>query len=176
MVIGDKVMEAHALRGTAELTLQMDDLKHAEELFWEALEALQKIGDEFCVARSTTGLAGVAQRRGDFEQATQLLKQSLQSFETLGIEDSMAWVIERFAALAKSTGRGKRSAKLLGAAEIHFGGSGTLPPIQKGEHELLVASTRELLGNQAFEQLIAEGAAMSLQEAVSYALEEKRDD
>ena len=83
----------------------------------------------------------------------------------------MVWVIERFAALAESMGRGERATRLLGAADVHLGGISTLPPTYKNEIERLVTSMRKLLGAQAFEQMFAEGAAMSLQEAVAYALE-----
>ena len=58
-----------------------------------------------------------------------------------------------------------------GAAEDHLGGSENLPPTDKVEHKQIVSSTRKLIKNHAYDKLFAEGAAMSLQEAVNYAIE-----
>ena len=164
-------MQAHALRGLAQLALYRDDLKLAESLFREAFEELQKIGDEYCAARATLDLAEVVQRRGDFEQARQLLDQSLLLFKKFGMEDRIAWVIVRFAALAESKGNGERAARLLGSADVHLGGIESLPPTDKVVHEQIVSSTRKLIRDQAYDKYFAEGVAMSLQEAVNYALE-----
>jgi tetratricopeptide (TPR) repeat protein len=172
-LVEDKVMAAHSLRGLAQLALHEGKIRQAEVLFEEALEALKKIGDESCAAGATRNLADVAQRKGEFERAGLLLRQSLVSFEKLGIQDAVAGTIEQFASLAATTGRGDRAARLLGAADIQLGGSDSLPPTFKVERQKLVASLRKTLGDQIFEQLCTEGAAMSLQEAVAFATEDR---
>jgi len=172
-MVEDKVMEAHALKGLAHLALYRNDLIQAEELFQVALEALQKIGDEGCVAGANKDLAEVMRRQGDFLQAKELLSQSLHSFENLGFEENIVWVVERFAALAHSMGNGERAARLLAVSDTYLGeGVFPLSPTFRDEHKQLVTSTRKLLGDQVYERLYAEGAAMDLQEAVVYALEE----
>ena len=174
-LVENKVTAAHSQRGLAQLALKRDDLQHAGELFREALEEFQKIGDDSCAAATMLYLAEVAQREGDFEQAGELLNQGLRSFEKLGNEDPIVWTIERFAALAESSGRVERATRLLAAADAQHG-SGDIPlsPTRRAEYESVVTSVRKLLGDQAFEQLWAEGAAMGLQEAVAYALEDSR--
>jgi predicted ATPase len=170
--VEDKVMKAHALRGLAQLALHMDNIQQAEMLFRNALEALQKIGDENCAAIAKRDLAEVMQRQGDFSQSAALLSQSLRSYETLGFEEGQVWVIERFASLAVSMGFGERAARLLAGGGGHLGeGDVPLSPNFRDEHSKLVTSTRKLLGDQAYEKFFAEGAAMSLQEAIAYALE-----
>jgi tetratricopeptide (TPR) repeat protein len=172
-LVEDKVMKAHALRGSAQLALQRNEIKQAEGLFQEALEALQKIGDEGCVAGAKKDLAEVMWRRGDFVHAAALLRQSLRSYEMLGIEEGIAEVIGCFAALAVSMESGERAARLLAVSDAYLGaGEFPLSPLLRDEHKRLVTSTRKLLGDQVYERLYAEGAAMGLQEAVVYALEE----
>jgi predicted ATPase/DNA-binding SARP family transcriptional activator len=175
-LVEDKVMEAHALNGLAQLALYEGDLDYAERLFREALEALQKIGDVNCASRSMRELAEVARRRDDFEQARLLLAQSLRNHEMLRGKNNIAWSIFRFAALADSLGRRERVVLLLGAADFHFGGKDNLPPTLKGEVETLMDSTQKHLDDRVFAQLFEEGAAMSLQDAVAYALEEINED
>jgi tetratricopeptide (TPR) repeat protein len=171
--VEDKVMAAHALRGLAQLAMQRNELEQAEQLSREALEALQKSGDENCVAGTMRDLGEIARRQGDFEGAAGLLSQSLLSFEKMGNDIPMAVTLERFAALAGSTGRDEKAAPLLAVVEAQFGEDfRQFSPLLIGEHERLVTSTREHLGNQVFEQLWAEGAKMSLEQAVAYAIEE----
>ncbi len=171
-LVEDKVMAAHSLRGLAQLLLHEGKIEQAGVLFEEALEALKKIGDESCAAGATGNLADVAQRKGEFEQAALLLRQSLVSFEKLGNEDAVAETVERFALLAAATGDEERAARLLGAAETQLGGTETLSTAFKVDRQKLVASLQNSFGDQSFKQFYAEGAAMSLQEAVAYATEE----
>ena len=154
------------------MLLHEGKIEQAGVLFEEALEALKKIGDESCAAGATGNLADVAQRKGEFEQAALLLRQSLVSFEKLGNEDAVAGTVERFALLAAATGDEERAARLLGAAETQLGGTETLSTAFKGERQKLVASLQNSFGDQSFKRFYAEGAAMSLQEAVAYATEE----
>ena len=169
-------MEAHAIRGLAELALNRDELTLAESLFREAFVELQKLGDENCAARAALELAEVVKRGGDFEQARTLLDQSLRYFIKLGIEDRIALVIVRYAALAEAQGDGETAARLLGSADVHLGGGENLAPTDKVMHEQIVLSTRNLIADQAYDNYFAEGAAMSLQEAMNYALEDNPAD
>jgi predicted ATPase/DNA-binding SARP family transcriptional activator len=170
-LIEDKVMRAHALRGLGQLALQKDDREHMEEIYLEALEALQKIGDEFCVASVLRGLGEVAQRKGNFTKAARLLGQGLRTYEKLGLDDFVVWMIERFAALAEATGKGEKASRLLGASRGLSINTVIFPLQYKEELTRLTASIRELVGDQDFDRLFEEGAAMSLQDAVAYALE-----
>jgi tetratricopeptide (TPR) repeat protein len=171
-IIEDKVMEAHALRGLGQLALQKDDREHMEEIYLEALEALQKIGDESCVASVLKGLGEVAKRKGDYDKAAKLLAQSLLAYKKLGLDYGVVWLIDRFAALAAVFGKRERVVRLLGASKDLEGKTGRMLPLQdREERENLTASMRELVGVQTFAVLFEEGAAMNLEDAAAYALE-----
>ena len=133
------------------------------------------IGDESCAAHALRDLGELSRRKGDFEEANKFLRESMHSYQKLGIPDAMLWTVVRFASLAESMGNGERAARILGAIEIPFKES-TLQytPTIKSEHEKLVASVQNLLGNQTFERLSAEGAVMNLEEVVAFALEETK--
>jgi ATP/maltotriose-dependent transcriptional regulator MalT len=164
-------MEAHALRGLGQLAFQKDDREHMEEISLEALEALQKIGDENCVASVLRGLGEVAQIKGDYAKAAKLLKQSLLTYEKLGLDDYVVWLIDRFAALAEATGKGERATRLLGASKILDINPGQSPPQQRDERIRLTVSIQEFVGDRDFEVLFEEGAAMSREDAIAYALD-----
>lgn len=172
-IIEDKVMEAHALRGLAQLALQKGDRTHVEELFREALEIFQKIGDENCAAAALRGLGEVAQRKEDFTQAAELLGQSLLLYKRLGVDDLVIWLIDRFASLAIAMGKGERAARLLGASkDLDADSEQLFPPHYKEERNRLTAMIRMAVGSTDFEKSFKKGAAMRLEEAVMYALEE----
>jgi tetratricopeptide (TPR) repeat protein len=172
-MIGDKVMEGHALRGLGQLALQKDNLEEAEEIYLEALEALQKIGDDNCVASVSRGLGEVAQRKGEFDKAAQFLRQSLRLYKMLGIDDYVALLIDRFASLSVALEKRERAARLLGASKDLEGTPKQIsPPQYRKERVNLTNSIRKLLGEKEFKKLFEEGAAMSLEDAAAYALEE----
>jgi predicted ATPase/DNA-binding SARP family transcriptional activator len=175
--IKDKVMHAHALKGLGQLALQKDDRELMETINLEALEALQKIGDENCTAFVLRCLSEVSQRKGDYAKSSELLGQSLQIYQKLGQADKIAFLLDRFAALAATAGKKERAAKLLGVSSHLEGERGMLYPAQyKDERKELTNSLREMLGEKDFETLFQEGASMSLEDAVSYALQNTAED
>ena len=141
----------------------------------EALEALQKIGDENCVASVLRGLGEVAQRKGEYKKAASRLRQSLRIHEKLGLDDLVIGLVERFAALALAMGNGERAARLLGASKSQNVNPVLFPTFYRVQRENLTAAIRENLGDQDFDKLFDEGTAMSIQEAIAYAMEETNE-
>jgi tetratricopeptide (TPR) repeat protein len=171
-LIKDKVMEAHALKGLGQLALQKDDREHMEEIYLEALEALQKIGDENCVAATLRGLGEVAQRKGDYAKGAKLLGQSLLTYEKLGLDDYVVILIDRFASLSAESGKKDRAARLLGASKCLDGETGLIMPVQyREERANLTTSIQKLVGDRDFEKLFEQGAAMNIEDAIVYALD-----
>jgi len=120
-----------------------------------------------------------AWRRGDVEGtftalvAGLRLKQaagSIDPYGTAGCVDALAWV-------AAARRQYERAATLLGAAEARrteMGSSvATLGPVL-GDHEACERETRARLGDAAFAAAVARGRALPLDDAVAYALDEKR--
>jgi tetratricopeptide (TPR) repeat protein len=172
-LVEDKVIAAHALRGLAVLTLQKDSIDQARQLILEALEALIKIGDENCASGARATLAEVARRQEDYEESISLLKQSLQGFNELRNKFQITVILDRFALLAQSMGKTERAIRLLAAVNTRFEEDEIrFPPLYQDDHDSLLDTTRELVDPQAYEKLWNEGAAMSLEEAIDYALED----
>ena len=84
----------------------------------------------------------------------------------------MAWSLEYLARVAGGLGQPERAARLFGAAEALREAIGApLPPSGRDDHEREVAAARAHLDEHAFVQALAEGQAMSLEQAIAYALE-----
>jgi hypothetical protein len=76
--------------------------------------------------------------------------------------------------LAGAQGRERRAALLSGAAERLFEILGaSLPLVDRADHDHKMAAARAVLGEESFAAAWSEGKAMSLEQAVEYALEEE---
>jgi hypothetical protein len=74
--------------------------------------------------------------------------------------------------VASGTNRFERAAKLSGAAQaILETTSFPYEPMDRGEFERHIQIAREKLGNAKFEELESEGRAMTMEQAIAYALE-----
>jgi non-specific serine/threonine protein kinase len=71
-----------------------------------------------------------------------------------------------------ANGQPERAARLIGAAERAFEAIGVGPqPADVPEYERYIAAVRAQLDESAFEAALAEGRAMTVEQAVAYALE-----
>src|SRR5262249_29204402 len=92
-------------------------------------------------------------------------------------EHGVAWgIVESLELLAKVENRRllrERATRLFGAAEaLRHGISFRRPPTEHADYDESVSAACSVLGEPAFETAWAEGQAMTLEQAVAYALEE----
>jgi tetratricopeptide (TPR) repeat protein len=116
-------------------------------------------------------LGALTSGQGDATQATALLWEALalqQQFNPHLIKESLdgcAW-------LAAAHGQPERAACLLGATEPMLAGG---VPTWRFAHEQLAAAVRVQLDEAAFATAWAEGQAMTLEQAIAYALSENEE-
>jgi DNA-binding CsgD family transcriptional regulator len=96
--------------------------------------------------------------------------------QDVGGKASVINALEGMASLAGTLGETPRAAHLWGAAEAGREATGiALPPGERVLHEPYLAAARSRLGEQAWDEALAEGRAMSFEEAAEYALTEEED-
>jgi hypothetical protein len=115
---------------------------------------------------SSVGL--VALEQDQYQRAQEAFTESLQLART--------WmdgtVLEGLAGVAIGAGQAERAARLFGAAESVRGTLGTPRwPANEALHQRYVALTRAALAAERFTQTWGEGRAMTLEQALTYALE-----
>jgi tetratricopeptide (TPR) repeat protein len=155
--------------------------ERAAELYEESLALFRELGRTSGVAWSLSGLGSVALHQQEYARAATLLKESLALFRELGdkpgigTRGGLADCLERLARVAVAEGQPERAARLLGAAEALRDALGApLPPADGAEYQRDVTVIRAGLGEEAFAAAWAAGRAMSLEEAVTVALQEPR--
>ncbi|HUG38093.1 MAG TPA: hypothetical protein VML54_14135 [Candidatus Limnocylindrales bacterium] len=139
----------------------------------ESAAIARAIGERSTLVQALRSLAGQARLQENQEESTALLKEALAVAAELGYPYQVAPVLAGLAGAAACTGDHARAARLLGAAEALRDASGTREmPDWPRANDQDVAAVRAALGDEAFAAAWAEGRAMSMEQAVAYALGE----
>lgn len=178
---GDKRQMAIVLTLLAEVALRQAEHERATALEKESLALRREIGDKWGIAVSLGNFAWLALRRNDLEEAAGLLEESVTLRHEMGDQGGIAWCLEKLAEIALIRGqRGpasrrvedlQRAARLFGAAATLRAPIGSvIDLVDAPEHERQLAVVREQLGVTPFEMTWSEGQAMTLEQAIEYAL------
>src|SRR5205823_4898728 len=131
----------------------------------------REIGDKWGIAYVLLNLGLVSHEQGDFGSARTLYEESLAIRREIGDRQGIAYALERVAALCSAQGEGARAAGLWGAAEALREAIGApMPPNERGRYERQVAEARTASGETKFAAAWHEGRAMTVEQAVEYAL------
>jgi predicted ATPase/DNA-binding CsgD family transcriptional regulator len=161
---------AQALYGFGGLARARHDHEAALAHFRNALALYREIDARPEIARCLAGIGWVALSQRDLDLARSSLTESLRLSLAIGQRLAVARGLEAFAMLAAVRGDPAGSVKLEGAALALREAIGHVPSAAARARldDLLEAARREL-GPPAAEALLAEGAAMSADEAVRLA-------
>jgi len=170
--LGDKWGVAGSLNSLGLIALYQGDYATACALLEECLAVFRELGDRRGVAASLNSLGLVAYRQGDNAVAWNVLGESLAINRELGDKWGIAESLQALAALAAGWGQKERAARLWAAAEALREAIGApLPPKDKEQIDREVAAVRAAIGEPAFSAGWTEGRAMTIDQAVEYALE-----
>ena len=175
--IGDKRGIAFSLRFLGNMALDQGEYNRASGLFEESLALSREVGDESGIPGSLSLLGLVSWYQGDYGRATGLYKEYLVLFRETLDKGNIAGVLEGLAMVAGALEQLRRAAGLFGAAEaLRETISVPIPPSDRDEYDRNVASVRAELEKEAFGAAWEEGRKMSMEEAISFALEEGEKD
>jgi predicted ATPase len=155
------------------LALEQGKLEAALELLDESLTCALDVEDKHGIAAALYGLAKAAWYQGNRERAAAVYRDSLTRRHELrdmpGIADCLAGLAE----IAGEQGQLVRAARLMAPAVILREAIGAvLSPSMQADRMRVHAAVRAGLGEEAFVAAWAEGQAMSLEQAIAFALEE----
>jgi predicted ATPase len=170
--LGDRKGIAAALDNLGLVAFRQGKYGRATALHEQSLALARDLGDRHGTVVSLISLAAVAERQGDLERATALLQQGLLLGREIGAGDEVADSLERLAWLAVVQGHASRAAYLGGAAESLWE-TLKVPPARDArvDHDRAVQSMRAALGEEAFDAAWARGRVLSLEQAITLALE-----
>jgi predicted ATPase/class 3 adenylate cyclase len=154
-----------------EVALNQSNYEKAAVLFEDSLALFRELKQNFLTAVSFLNLGHVAQHRGNYVRAAALFGESLR----LSREQEHTWLtvhnLSGLAGVAATKGQLERAAQIIGAVEGLSSNFGVvLEHTYRVPYELNVAAVGAALDERTFKRLRAEGGAMTLEQAIEYAL------
>jgi tetratricopeptide (TPR) repeat protein len=169
---GDKQGLAFCLANLGLMAISQGDLVRAANLTEEAVALFRELGSRGDVSMILNNLGWIAFLRNDLGRAVDLYKRSLALAWETGMYTVVLDDLEGFACLAGAQGDAVRAAQLRGAAEaLHEATGYPRDPTSYAEMEPYLASGRSKIHEAEWAKAWEEGRTMTLEEAVSYALE-----
>jgi hypothetical protein len=160
----------------------LGDLEHAEgradqaeQLWVESLELCQQVGDRRGWGYVLCRLGAHVRARGDLDRAQDLLDEGLALAWKIGHGGGIRHALREHAALAQSQGNDLRCVRLLGAAEQVFVRAHNAW-VMSPEAQALLDRAREQIGDDSVDGAWADGNALTLEQAIAYALGLSRRD
>jgi predicted ATPase/DNA-binding winged helix-turn-helix (wHTH) protein len=171
--LDDRWSIAMLLNRLAEDAYNRQDFARARLLDEESLAIRRELGDAFGIAVSLGGLGEADLLQGDVASADARFKECVNILMDLGDLDSASQVLYGFASVAFAVMSPRRSARLWSAADRLLGRSGyKLGPERHRRRDRLIVDIRNAFGDdRAFDLACAEGRAMTIEQAVQYALD-----
>jgi tetratricopeptide (TPR) repeat protein len=148
------------------------DYATARTRFEESLVIMRELGTRHGIVYSLCGLASVALDEGDYAAARPLLKEILPTLRERGDVWAISFQLDEWAGVAVGEGQPQRALRLAGAgAAMREANYVLIGPDYQAKLDRRIEPARTVLDESAQAAAWAEGRAMTLEEAVAYALE-----
>jgi tetratricopeptide (TPR) repeat protein len=169
--LGNSELVVSCLNGlglTKHYTGQYDE---ALPLYMEALEQGRQTSIELQGAYIIGNVGKLMLTMGRYDESYSWLSESLTYYRGPGLKVGIAESLSDFAQLAAAEGQHERAARLFGASEgLREAIGAPVPPIAVEDQQAGIGRARSALGDKAYETFRAEGRAMTLDQAMDYAL------
>lgn len=159
--------------GPARGALLRGDYAEARERFARALPIFEKMGDQHRVTMIRSWMAHMRRHEGHFREAEAEYRKTIRLWQKLGHRGAVAHQLESFAMVALELEQPERAARLFGAAEaLREKIAMPMDPDERVEYDQQVGVLRGRLEAGALASEWGAGRAMTMEQAVSYAVGE----
>jgi hypothetical protein len=144
----------------------------AKQHFEDGLNIFRLVRNKNFQIVMTSELGHIARHTGDINQARKIYQETLKGWQDLGNRSAIAHQLECFAYIAIAEGEPQRAVRLFGAAEALRKEVGSeMTDYEQIEYDKAVAQLRPLLNGPDFNSLWAEGRALTIEQAIKFALD-----
>ena len=156
------------------LAIRNGDLDEANRL-WEEGATEHVYADPWAISIFKSCLVGLRAVQQRHVEVKALAAQTMALCQDLEDPVRTAWCLDSVASALAAQGQPLRAACLWGAsAQLLDSSAALLPPSFAWVREHFYAGAQAALGEAAFQSALAEGRAMSMRQAIQYALEASR--
>jgi predicted ATPase/class 3 adenylate cyclase/DNA-binding CsgD family transcriptional regulator len=154
----------------AQIAVAESRFSDARRYAAEALSVGRETDTVAAVVGALSVQASLARIEGDAHSAEDLLHEAFDLLQQVGFRAAMCEILDDLAGAIADQDRFEEAARLLGAAQSLRAAIGISRfPLRGPSHKADTTMLREALGTKAFDEAWAEGAALTLDDAVSYA-------
>jgi ATP/maltotriose-dependent transcriptional regulator MalT len=169
--LGADWLVATSLLNRSMAATHTGEAAQARMMLNEAREIYEGLGDDRFIARATLQLSYLALLEGDLQEARDLTMGALEVVAGLGDRWSVAEQLQGLTAIHAAAGECEQAARLAGATESVWESIGAQPhPADRASTDRWLKPALEGADAAEMEVAMAEGRAMTMKEAVSYAL------
>ena len=152
-----------------QMAVLQQDFGAACALFQETLTLFRELGDKRGIATALVRLGEAMRLEGNDAPTRALFEEGLMLYREIGHRTGIRGAFMGLASLSLAEGQSQRAARLLGVVSRLTEETGErLRPVYVNTE----AALRAALGDKAFQAAWSQGRAMTLEQAVAYALEE----
>ncbi|MFL5732354.1 MAG: tetratricopeptide repeat protein, partial [Chloroflexia bacterium] len=170
-------LEAQMLFRLGDLTRSEGDYERALEVYETFLTRAREADARLLIATAWHRLGQMAHLQGDLAKASTLLQDSLKMHREAGNKHGIAECLAALAGVSASQGHPNRAVRLFGAADALLERlMAPLTPADRTQYDTDLAATRSQLDAPTWQAAWAEGRALTLDQAIVYALETTGDD
>ena len=169
---------AYLLMLEGMIAMSRGDLEHSVTLHEQSLERFREIPNTQGIITCLGHLGLLALLRGDYESAPTLLRESLRLAWELDYKQSIQHCLYTLACVTACREHPVRAATLWGAVEgmeEDYGAHLTPVILSLTNYEGHLSKGRSKLGEEGFALACAEGKAMSVEQAIEYALSDEEE-
>ncbi len=170
--LDDKHGISVALNNLGSINHSLGNYDRATALYEQSLDLERELGDQQGIAAALNNLAEVALDNEDYARAARLYNESLAFCRELGDRQGIAVCLEGLAGVVGGQGQIARAARLFGAAAALRQEIGSLlQPAYLPKYEQQIDALRSKLDETQWSSAWTGGQAMTLEQAIAYALE-----
>ena len=163
---------AHTVMSLALCADRQNDLAASLSLHEQALTLFRKVGDLYFQSFALDFVGILLVKKGDMKRGMNALQEALMLAQQLDSKHGIAGAISRLAAAAQQMGEPTRVIHLYWAAKNIWDSIGVWQENDEIEFEEWLAPCRARLDELAFAEAVEEGRAMTIEHAITYALDE----
>lgn len=158
----------------AQFALAQGDLETALQIYEQAVETFAAINDQLIVLIAKSTISHFLRRSGKIAEAIPYYRGTILKWQEQGNPVSIAHQLECFAYIGIANEKHKHAAQLLGRASATRKEMNAISkdPQEIAELEQAMTQLADAMGEDERDRWMADGAKMSLDEAVSFALKE----
>jgi predicted ATPase/DNA-binding XRE family transcriptional regulator len=155
------------------LMFSLGDYEQAHACLQESIELSQEVGDRISYVWSRTHLGYLTLHQDDLIKTRDIFSETVRDFFHDKNVDGVVFTLEGIASLSIAVGKPEIAAQLIGWADAKREQiSDARPQIEQQNVDKIIAACLAKMGKVAFSDAYEKGQAMTLDEAVSYALKE----